>query len=78
MFHVGTAGSADRLPRFRGYRRIPDSLRGDQYFDHRVDGVMMRVAEDGVLTDCSAPHRRFGTSYRIINLITGLQLFTLS
>jgi hypothetical protein len=41
-------------------------------------GVMMRVAEDGVLTDWfRKPHRRFGTSYRIINLITGLQLFTI-
>ena len=39
-------------------------------------GVMMRVAE--VLTDWfRKPHRRFGTSYRIINLITGLQLFTI-
>ena len=41
-------------------------------------GVMMRIAEDGVLTDWfRKPHRRFGTSYRIINLITGLQLFTI-
>jgi len=41
-------------------------------------GVMMRVAEDGVLTDWfRKPHRRFGTSYRIINVITALQLFTI-
>ncbi len=41
-------------------------------------GVMMRIAEDGVLTDWfRKPHRRFGTSYRIINLITALQLFTI-
>ena len=41
-------------------------------------GVMMRIAEDGVLTDWfRKPHRRFGTSYRIINVITGLQLFTI-
>jgi len=41
-------------------------------------GVMMRVAEDGVLTDWfRKPHRRFGTSYRMINLVTGLQLFTI-
>ncbi len=41
-------------------------------------GVMMRIAEDGVLTDWfRKPHRRFGTSYRILNLITGLQLFTI-
>jgi amino acid transporter len=41
-------------------------------------GVLMRVAEDGVLTDWfRKPHRRFGTSYRIVNLVTGLQLFTI-
>jgi len=41
-------------------------------------GVMMRVAEDGVLTDWfRKPHRRFGTSYRIVNLVAGLQLFTI-
>src|ERR1700751_4951214 len=41
-------------------------------------GVLMRVAEDGVLTDWfRKPHRKFGTSYRITNLVTGLQLFTI-
>jgi amino acid transporter len=41
-------------------------------------GVMMRVAEDGVLTDWfRKPHRRFGTSYRIVNLVAGMQLFTI-
>jgi amino acid transporter len=41
-------------------------------------GVMMRVAEDGVLTDWfRKPHRRFGTSFRIINLVVGMQLFTI-
>jgi amino acid transporter len=41
-------------------------------------GVLMRVAEDGVLTDWfRRPHRRFGTSYRIVNLVTALQLFTI-
>lgn len=41
-------------------------------------GVLMRVAEDGVLTDWfRRPHRRFGISYRIINLVTALQLFTI-
>ncbi len=41
-------------------------------------GVLMRVAEDGVLTDWfRKPHKRFGTSYRIINLVTALQLFTI-
>jgi amino acid transporter len=41
-------------------------------------GVLMRIAEDGVLTDWfRKPHNRFGTSYRIVNLVTGLQLFTI-
>jgi amino acid transporter len=41
-------------------------------------GVLMRIAEDGVLTDWyRKPHRRFGTSYRIVNLVTALQLFTI-
>jgi len=41
-------------------------------------GVLMRVAEDGVLTDWfRKPHKKFGTSYRIINLVTALQLFTI-
>ena len=40
--------------------------------------MLNRVSEDGVLTDWfRRPHRRFGTSYRIINLIVGLQLFTI-
>src|SRR5258708_23615169 len=35
-----------------------------------ANGVLRRVAVDGVLTDASQkPHRRYGTSYRIINLI---------
>jgi len=41
-------------------------------------GVLMRVAEDGVLTDWfRKPNHRFGTSYRIINLVAILQLFTI-
>jgi len=41
-------------------------------------GVLMRVAEDGVLTDWfRKPHTRFGTSYRIVNLVFGLQMFTI-
>ncbi|HWZ45032.1 MAG TPA: APC family permease [Candidatus Saccharimonadales bacterium] len=42
------------------------------------NGVLNRVAEDGVLTDWfRRPHTKFGTSYRIINLVTGLQLLTI-
>ncbi|RRA49417.1 APC family permease [Acidipila sp. EB88] len=41
-------------------------------------GVLMRIAEDGVLSDWfRKPHRRFGTSYRIVNLVAVLQLFTI-
>jgi hypothetical protein len=41
-------------------------------------GVLMRVAEDGVLTDWfRKPQKRFGTSYRIVNLVAGLQLLTI-
>ena len=43
-----------------------------------ANGVLNRVAEDGVLTSWfQKPHDRFGTSYRIINLIVGLQLLTI-
>ncbi len=41
-------------------------------------GVLMRVAEDGVLTDWfRKPHRRFGTSYRIVNVVAIMQMFTI-
>jgi len=41
-------------------------------------GVLMRVAEDGVLTDWfRRPHPKFGTSYRIVNLVFILQMFTI-
>ncbi len=41
-------------------------------------GVLMRVAEDGVLTDWfRKPHHKFGTSHRIVNLVFGLQMFTI-
>jgi amino acid transporter len=43
-----------------------------------ANGVLNRVAEDGVLTSWfQKPHHRFGTSYRIINLIVILQLLTI-
>ncbi len=41
-------------------------------------GVLMRVAEDGVLTDWfRSPHKKFGTSHRIVNLVFALQMFTI-
>ena len=43
-----------------------------------ANGVLNRVAEDGVLTDAfQKPHSRYGTSYRIINLIVGMQMLTI-
>jgi amino acid transporter len=44
-----------------------------------ANGVMNRVAEDGVLLDWfRKPQRRFGTTYRIINLIAILQILTIA
>jgi amino acid transporter len=43
-----------------------------------ANGVLNRVAEDGVLTSWfQKPHNRFGTSYRIINLIVMMQLLVI-
>jgi len=43
-----------------------------------ANGVLNRVAEDGVLTSWfQKPHPRFGTSYRIINMIVCMQLLTI-
>jgi amino acid transporter len=42
------------------------------------NGVLNRVAEDGVLPNWFLkPHRRYGTTSRLLYLITGLQLFTI-
>ena len=42
------------------------------------NGVLNRVSEDGVLTDWfRRPHRKYGTTYRLINLIVGLQILTI-
>jgi amino acid transporter len=39
------------------------------------NGVLNRVSEDGVLSDWfRQPHPRFGTSYRIINMVVALQI----
>src|SRR5579864_5343479 len=44
-----------------------------------ANGVLNRVAEDGVLTDWfQKPQKRYGTSYRIINLIVLMQLATIA
>jgi amino acid transporter len=42
------------------------------------NGVLNRVGEDGVLTDwLRVPHRKYGTTYRLINLTVGLQILTI-
>jgi amino acid transporter len=42
------------------------------------NGVLNRVAEDGVIPDgLLKPHPRYGTSYRLINLVVAMQLFTI-
>jgi amino acid transporter len=41
-------------------------------------GVLMRVAEDGVLADWfRKPQKKYGTSYRIVNLVAIMQMFTI-
>jgi amino acid transporter len=43
-----------------------------------VNGVLNRVAEDGVLLDWfREPHRKFGTTYRILNMMALLQIATI-
>ena len=43
-----------------------------------ANGVLNRVSEDGVMTDWfRAPHKRFGTTFRMINLIVLLQLLAI-
>ena len=42
------------------------------------NGVLCRVAEDGVLLDWFRhPHKRYGTSHRIINMVAILQIVTI-
>src|SRR6185503_14015078 len=42
------------------------------------NGVLNRISEDGVLADWfREPHKKYGTTYRIVNLIAILQLVTI-
>ncbi len=44
-----------------------------------ANGVLNRVAEDGVLLDWfRKPHQKFGTTHRIINLVVLLQILTIA
>ncbi len=43
-----------------------------------ANGVLSRMVEDGVLTTWfKKPQKKFGTSYRVINMIAGLQMLTI-
>jgi len=43
-----------------------------------ANGVLNRISEDGVLTPWfRKPHGKYGTTYRVINLIAFLQIFTI-
>ncbi len=42
------------------------------------NGVLNRVSEDGILPEWfRKPHKKYGTSYRILNLVVALQLITI-
>ena len=42
------------------------------------NGVLNRLSEDGVLTDWfRRPHKRYGTTYRMMDMVVLLQLFTI-
>ena len=42
------------------------------------NGVLNRVSEDGILPEWfRRPHKRYGTSYRILNLVVAMQLLTI-
>jgi amino acid transporter len=42
------------------------------------NGVLNRISEDGVLTDWfRAPHKKYGTTYRLVNMIALLQIATI-
>jgi amino acid transporter/nucleotide-binding universal stress UspA family protein len=44
-----------------------------------ANGVLNRVSEDGVLTSWfRRPHKKYGTTFRLINLIVGLQVLTIA
>ena len=43
-----------------------------------ANGVLSRMTEDGVLAPWfKKPQKKYGTTYRVINMIAGLQLFTI-
>jgi amino acid transporter len=80
-FHVpGRAGGPARLL-FHGFVVLVGTLILSGAVNTAIigsNGVLNRVAEDGVLPDWFRhPHKKFGTTSRLINLIVGLQLITI-
>ena len=69
---------AHRLSHLRGIRRLPDPVRSHQHFDDRFDGRVdagRRRRRAYRLVPQTA--HKFGTSYRIVNLVFALQMFTI-
>src|SRR5437773_7492478 len=66
---------------FRGFVAVVGTLMLAGAVDTSIvgsNGVLNRVSEDGILSHWFRhPHRRFGTSHRILNLVVGLQIFTI-
>ena len=76
--HGRPADAQDRLPHLRRHRRLSHSFRRHQHLDHRLDrraDARRRRRRAHRLVPQAA--RKFGTSYRIVNLVAGLQLFTI-
>jgi amino acid transporter len=75
------AGPVPLLLAFRGFVVIVGVLMLAGAVNTAIvgsNGVLNRLSEDGVLPDWfRQPHRRFGTSYRIVNLVAALQILTI-
>ncbi len=75
---VGPYSMTSGVPGIRGSGGCADSLGRPEHSIIGANGVLNRLAEDGILTSWfKKPHSRFGTSYRVINMIAILQLFTI-
>ena len=65
----------------RWTKKAGDAVRRDEVLvELETDKVSLEVVapEDGVLTDWfRKPQKKYGTSYRIVNLIVGLQIITI-
>ena len=76
--HGGAAGLAHCISDLRGAGRLPDSLGRHQHFDDRLDRRAdargRRWRADRLVPQAAS---QFGTSYRIVNLVFILQMFTI-